>query len=229
MSGRYAVYFVPDRNTYLYQLGSCFLGRSVFKDDHLPEELIFQWPSEAPRHLTSVPKFYGFHATIKAPFELDGSPEKLKEALAGLAAQTAPFQLPPLAVSFVDDFFLALTLTRSSKPLAELEKNCLTALAPFTRPLSQEDRDRRGALTPRQAKNLREWGYHRVLEDFQFHLTLTGPIQDRSTVKKLTTLAEEYFAKVLGRENKFDCLTLLYQEDRQTPFEVLEVFPLTGV
>ena len=53
------------------------------------------------RALTTEPRRYGFHATIKAPFRLaeDASPSDLSAALAELADAEKPFAAGQLAVS----------------------------------------------------------------------------------------------------------------------------------
>ncbi|MDR1921337.1 MAG: DUF1045 domain-containing protein [Candidatus Adiutrix sp.] len=228
MAGRYAVYFVPPEQSEFYRLGATLLGRSVFSENSPQLEKREAPPCPDREYLTAEPRFYGFHGTIKAPFELNGSKNELMAALAKLAAETRPFKLPPLKVSFVEAKFLALTLSRESRELADLEKKCLVCLRGLSAPLSPADIERRGRLAPRLAENLKNWGYHLVLDDFKFHMTLTGPVDSGRTAAALIKFMEEYFQPVLARENIFGALTLLYQEDRERPFTALKVFPLNG-
>ncbi len=228
MAGRYAVYFVPSQASEFYRLGVNLLGRSVFPGDKIQVKKFSSLPGKYWESLSASPRFYGFHATIKAPFELNGTREELWAALAALAARTSAFKLPKFKISFVDGKFLALTLKNPCPELAALEKNCLSSLSRLTVPLNQEDINRRGELSPHLIDNLKKWGYHLVLDDFKFHMTLTGPVHAKSTAAILVRLLAGYFKSILAQENIFDALTLLYQEDREKPFKALDVFPLNG-
>lgn len=228
MAGRYAVYFVPPKESAFYRLGASLLGRSVFQNDHVQIRKLRGLPENYWESLSAAPRFYGFHATIKAPFELAGSQEELWAALTVLAAKTHPFKLPKLKVAFLDGKFLALTLRNSSSELAGLEKNYLTSLNHLAAPLSQNDLNRRGDLPPHLADNLKKWGYHLVLDNFKFHMTLTGSVHSKPTAAILVRLMNEYFRPILAQAQTFDALTLLYQENREKPFTVLDVFPLNG-
>ena len=66
----------------------------------------------------------------------------------------------------------------------------------FRAPLTPEDRARRNpsALTPRQRDYLDRWGYPYVLEDFRFHMTLTGRLDAERREPVLTMLRERFAA-----------------------------------
>ena len=80
------------------------------------------------RDLTTEPRRYGFHATIKAPFRLaeDTSLSDLSAALAELAHAEKPFAAGPLAVSTLalgeGTAFVALTPPAPSPEIARLEE-----------------------------------------------------------------------------------------------------------
>jgi hypothetical protein len=68
----------------------------------------------------------------------------------------------------------------------------------FRAPLTPEDRARRNpsALTPRQCDYLDRFGYPYVMEDFRFHMTLTGRIGADRRPPILTMLQDRF--SVLG-------------------------------
>src|ERR1700681_4734773 len=69
---RFAIYFVPAADTALYRFGAAVLGYDCYtgagvdrlRDVGLTEA---EWAA-----LTAEPRTYGFHATLKAPFQLRG-------------------------------------------------------------------------------------------------------------------------------------------------------------
>ena len=69
MSERFAVYYAPNPEGALWHLGSAWLGRDAYRDRELPRS---EFPSLALldlEALTAAPRGYGFHATLRAPFE----------------------------------------------------------------------------------------------------------------------------------------------------------------
>ena len=64
---RYAIYYAAPRGSALDRFGADLLGYDAWSGDDLqfPNGLPLDW-----RELTSDPRKYGFHATLKAPFAL---------------------------------------------------------------------------------------------------------------------------------------------------------------
>ena len=102
---RYAIYLAPKPETALWRFGSAVLGYdaatgldvSGFRLPSLPEE---QWLKATARART-----YGFHATLKAPFRLDGKYDEqalIEELMAFSATQPALPELP-LHLELLDD------------------------------------------------------------------------------------------------------------------------------
>jgi hypothetical protein len=54
----------------------------------------------------------------------------------------------------------------------------LKAFSAYRAPLSDADRERRmkGKLSPRQIELMDQWGYPYVLDEYRFHMTLTGAL-----------------------------------------------------
>jgi len=117
-----------------------------------------------------------------------------------LAGSLRPFNMPPLQVQRIDDF-LALVPMPSHPANAEIQAAaaaCVTQLQPLAAPLSASNLARRRAagLTPRQDALLQQWGYPFVLEEFRFHLSLTGSLarEREDTVELVLDAAEQFFA-----------------------------------
>ena len=131
--------------------------------------------------LTARPRRYGFHATLKPPFRL--APGRRADELATdvgrLAARLAPVRMEALALDRLGRF-MALTPRGDAGALAALAAAVVTGLDTYRAPLGPDEvaRRRPERLSPRQRANLARWGYPFVLEEFRFHLTLTGPLDD---------------------------------------------------
>ncbi len=156
----------------LATFGATWLGWDAARGKAVPQP-----PVDGIEAATQAPRKYGFHGTLKAPFRLHGSQavDALQTAAADLATRLAPVALTALVLKPLGGF-LALVPGDASDALADLASRCVTELDRFRAPLSQVDLDRRRAsgLTPRQDELLQRWGYPYILEEFRFHMTLTG-------------------------------------------------------
>ena len=121
------------------------------------------------------------------------------EAATELAARTAPFALPPLAVSDVFGF-LALRETAPCPPLQALADACVEHLDPFRAPPSDAElaRRRRANLTPRQDAMLVRWGYPYVFDTWFFHMTLTR----RLTTEEKRSISPRLSATLRARSRR---------------------------
>lgn len=183
---RYAVYYAPPRDSALARFGAVWLGW----DAEAGAEVDGPEPAGLPRpraEIVAAPRKYGFHATLKAPFRLAPAAELegLEAALRDLAAEHAPFALP-LAMTAIEGF-LALTPAEPLPYLDALAAACVTRLDGF-RALARPDEIARrdpAKLVGRQSEYLAAWGYPYVLEQFRFHITLTGalPAAEQAAVR----------------------------------------------
>ena len=84
--------------------------------------------------------------------------------------------------------------------LETLAADLVRATNPFRAALSQADLDRRRAagLTPHQDALLTEWGYPFVMDEFRFHITLSGKLDD-ATMRDLFRAADAWFGPHSGR------------------------------
>ncbi|MCU0907949.1 MAG: DUF1045 domain-containing protein [Rhodobacteraceae bacterium] len=175
---RWAVYYLPPpeaETAALAAAGAAWLGWDVETGREVAPPAL-KVPV-AVAELVATPRRYGFHATIKPPFRLaDGTtPDDLRDACAALCAALTPIRLDGLALTDPDGF-LALTPVGDTQPLGALAARVVADLDRFRAPPPPEETARRRAagLTPRQDALLQRWGYPYVMEEFGFHMTLTG-------------------------------------------------------
>ena len=188
---RVAVYFAPSAQSAWWQAGSQWLGRcaatgTVFDAPDVPGV-----STEMLRELTAEPRRYGFHATLKPPFRLQhGSGlDGVLQEIHRLCNDIAPFTLPPLRVAVLGDF-LALRPQGDNHRANAVAAGCVTSLQPLAAPLYADElaRRRRQPLTPEQDGLLQRWGYPWVLDQYRFHLSLTGGLSTCSEAQRAALL-----------------------------------------
>ncbi len=226
---RYAVYFALPRESGLWRLAQRWLGRDCESGETLEQPALDGWAGDEITRVTESPRRYGFHATLKAPFRLapGSTPQDLHRSLAGFAARQHPFVAPPLTVSTIGPF-LALTLSASSPEMAALAAAAVRDLEPLRAPLNDKDMARRLAaeLSPRQEELLRRWGYPYVLEEFRFHMTLTGPLADPERRARLQTALAELFRPELAEPVPVEEISLYSQPSAEQPFTLVGRYAL---
>lgn len=226
MTARYAIYAAPAPETPLWRFGSSVIGY----DAAAASEVGFpaSAPCDAPdwRHLTEDPRRYGFHGTLKAPFALAaGTGEAdLLEAAMLFAERRQAFTLPALKVSLIGAF-VALVPDGPSPDLDVLAADCVCDFDAFRAPLTAADRERRlqSQLSERQIARLDDWGYPHVFEDFRFHMTLTGRLDEARREPVRAALAERY--RAVAAPMPVDALCVFRQPDRAGRFSILARFP----
>ena len=224
-AARVAVYYAPEPDDPLADLGAAWLGRDA--ESGAPR---VQPPVAGIVELTAEPRVYGFHATLKPPLRLaDGTDwAGLRDAARGLAAGVTPFDLPPLAVADVHGF-LALRETAPCPALQALADLCVAALDPFRAPPNGDElaRRRRAGLSPAAEAMLLRWGYPYVFGTWFFHLTLTRRLspEERATV---APQAAAWFAPALARPRRVRAICLFTQASPGAAFRLAERLPLRG-
>ena len=216
---RYAIYYAP-------RPGDFATRANLWLSDAAPHLPGLPRP---PADLTTAPRRYGFHGTIKAPFRLaDGTTgQHLRDALAALSARLAPVRMAGLRLERVKGF-LALLPEGDETDLLALGAEVVSRLDPLRAPLTEAEiaRRRPDRLTARQRDLLARWGYPHVMEEFRFHLTLTDDLPPEVAQATATVLGP-WFADVLPRP--FDIADLcLFGEDAAGRFHLLHRYPLTG-
>jgi hypothetical protein len=227
---RYAVYFCPSPDSDWGLAGAQWLGRCAITGKTSQQLEISGIDSELFRSLTSDPKRYGWHATLKAPFKLAPEHEvgELLLKLHQLAKSLKPFDLPKLEVSSVGGF-LSLRPKIASDELDAAAAMCVRDLQSFSLPLTEKELTRRrnkAELTPEQDKLLVDWGYPWVLDEFNFHFSLTGSLDsvDAKTEKKLIQAAKHHFQNL--SICRFDRIALVIEPEAGKDFEVIKLLEL---
>lgn len=218
---RYAIYFTPPADDPLTQTAGRWLGRDAFSGTAHDDHAVFS-------DVTAEPRRYGFHATLKAPFELSEkrSEADLAKAFADFAATRHAFDIPKLVVGSLGPFF-ALVPHGVHQPLQDFAADIVDYFDPFRAPLSDSDIARRRPqhLSDSQRHNLSLWGYPHVMDDFRFHMTLTGPVEYDASATMRDKLENE-FAEFIDRPLTISGLALFVEEQRGAPFTVHTWLPL---
>jgi putative phosphonate metabolism protein len=225
---RYAIYHAAARGGVLDRFGAHMLGYDGWTGEDLsfPEDVVRSVPDW--RDLTQDPRKYGFHATLKAPMALaDGKTEaELLAACESFAGTPRPVPVIAPVVNSISGF-LAVVPTEPSAELERLAADCVSAFDSFRAPLTPEDRARRNPakLTPRQCDYLDRWGYPYVMEEFRFHMTLTGRLGSERREPLLAMLRERFAAVGLTRL-VIDGIALFRQDDAASRFRIIGHWPL---
>ncbi|HEV7258106.1 MAG TPA: DUF1045 domain-containing protein [Bosea sp. (in: a-proteobacteria)] len=226
---RYAIYYAPAADSPLWQFGGATLGYDAFTG----EDIAFAVPpgcdADGWPGLTAEPRRYGFHATLKAPFELaNGRNEGQLRAFAHqIAAGLSAVPLAGLAVTALGRF-VALTPAEPSTALQKLAFDIVQAFEPFRAPLSAADLERRLAspLTPAHRAYLEAYGYPYVGDAFRFHMTLTGSLQPEVVGQIKSALVRAHAEAVPAGPVAIDRMALFRQDDRASRFRLLDSFVL---
>lgn len=222
-SPRYAIYYAPAPGSDLDRFGAALLGYDAFTGQDLPfPDGILQ---AAPdwRGLTGDPRKYGFHATLKAPFSLASGRTE-----AGLVSACEAFAATPRAIPVIRPVvgsisgFIAVIPAEPPAALIRLAADCVTEFDSFRAPLTEVDRVRRNPsqLTPPQRQHLERWGYPYVMDDFCFHMTLTGRVGAERR-EALLAMLRDRFAAVGVTSLAIGAVALCRQEAPDLRFRII--------
>ena len=168
---RFAIYYLPPDGA-LAAFGAAWLGWDI--ETGQPHHH-FELPGLDA--VTQAPRKYGFHATLKPPFHLaeGATPCALSDAVANLARKTPAAKADGLQIAPLGRF-LALVPVGDAADIARVAADCVTTLDPFRAPPTEAELARRRGKGLNAAKEemLQRWGYPHVLDEFRFHMTLTG-------------------------------------------------------
>ena len=177
---RYALYYAPRPETALGIFGSQWLGWSLETGEpvkHLDVDGL-KIPIKA---ITKTPRKYGFHGTLKPPFRLaaDKTISALKSKVSDLAATLPAFKMNGLKVRNLKHF-LALTPQGDAETLNHIAATLVKDLDIFRAPLNEAElaKRRRSPLSEKQESYLAQYGYPHIFDPFQFHLTLSGHLEE---------------------------------------------------
>jgi putative phosphonate metabolism protein len=227
---RYAIYYAPAQGSDLDCFGSHLLGYDVYSGATLafPESMTQVVPDWL--ELTQDPRKYGFHATLKAPLSLAPGRAETELLAACETFATTSRSIPVFKpVVHLISGFIAVVPEKPPDTLLTLAADCVRAFDAFRAPLTAADRSRRNPsrLTPRQLAHLDRWGYPYVMEDFQFHMTLTGSIPaDRQA--GILAILQRRFAEIDLPALSVDSIALFRQERADTRFRIVRSYALNG-
>lgn len=223
---RYAVYFAPPAASPLWRFGCSVLGVDPETGEAAGLPALRRFDAETWREITAEPRKYGFHGTLKAPFRLapGRGEDELHAACARFAAERARFACAGMMVAAIGRF-LALRTVQPCAPLDRLAAGCVSAFDEFRAPLAEAEIERRlrAPLSERQRAHLEQWGYPYVFEDFRFHMTLTGPLDDEMRALAEAELREHFALSGADGSLIVSEIALYRQEDG--PFRLIARFP----
>jgi putative phosphonate metabolism protein len=228
---RYALYFSPAEHHPLTKAAAVWLGRNAFTNQTFPTPDVADLEPETVHALTADPRRYGFHATLKAPFELapGRSEDELLAALDAFAAETPAFAIPNVVVGQIGRFF-ALVPDMIYPELQRFAGRVVEAFEPYRAPLTEADIARRKPerLTLPERANLDRWGYPYVFDEFRFHMTLTGQVEPELAPAMRREL-DRRFADFAHAPLPIDGLALFIEPSRGSSFIIHRWLPLAQV
>ena len=221
---RYAIYYAPAPGSVLDRFGADLLGYDAYRGDDLPFPRDLTLATPDWRDLTQDPRKYGFHATLKAPMALASGRTEAQLAAACEAFAGTARSIP--AIEPVVDSISGFIAVMPAKPSAELLQfvgDVTREFDSFRAPLTAGDRARRNPakLTPRQCEYLDRWGYPYVMEEFRFHMTLTGRL-DEARREPVMAMLRDRFSAIGLKTLAIDRVALFRQDHADTRFRIIQ-------
>jgi putative phosphonate metabolism protein len=226
---RYAIYYAPEPMSALWRFGCGVIGYDAASGTDVPfsttgGQSIAEWSI-----ITEEPRRYGFHATMKAPFELadPGSEGELLRRVAMLASCQKCVEIEEVQVATLSRF-VALTAVGDVTPMMTLASKIVEGLDDLRAPLTEADRARRlaASLSARQKNYLDLYGYPYVREEFRFHMTLTGAVRPPDIERLRSNLERHKEMASISGPVPIAALTVFRQFRRDARFRIIARFPL---
>ena len=225
MFTRYAIYYTASGP--FAEKGAAWLGWDIARG------IAVSQPEGDRIDLTAVtarPVKYGFHGTIKAPFFLaNGETETaLRDALVQFCDCAKAARMEGLQIALLGRF-LAFVPTGDTSELKALAASVVRDLDSFRARASEAElaRRRKANLSTAQESNLLAWGYPHVMDNFRFHMTLSGPLPSNQA-PALQAVAAAHFAGVVPEPPCIDALSLV-GERADGRWQVISRVPLQPV
>ena len=228
---RYAIYFTPPAYDPLTLAAAQWLGRNAFSGEAMEPPAIRGIGIHDIAFNTALPRRSGFHATLKSPFRLaPGVTEQaLLRHLMRFAGAHDPFDLPRLEVVRLGNFF-GLAPVLPCETMRFLAAAVVQEFDAFRAPLSEAELERcdPGDLTAPQFANLHRWGHPYVMDEFRFHMTLTGPLSAIDMPRSELAL-RDHFEPFLRKPVEVANLALFVEEEQGAPLLVHSLHPMGRV
>ncbi|TCD14986.1 DUF1045 domain-containing protein [Oricola cellulosilytica] len=227
---RYAIYFTPPSDLFLTRVASSWLGRDAVTGVSWPHPKVAGMTQNEVACLTVAPRRYGFHATLKAPFRLAEhfTADALSRMAERFCREVEPVIVPTARIERLGAFF-AITSENRIEKLDALAARVVAVFDKFRAPLSEREFQRRepDSLSAAQLRNLQNWGYPSVFDEFRFHMTLTGPV-DAADRGRVAAALEEHFAEALSAPLEIDRIAIYREPEEGAPFVLQEMFELAA-
>ena len=227
---RYAIYWVPARDSVLARFARTWLGSGPETGEPDSDRQTFGLDAALAERAVASPRRYDLHATLKAPMRLKEASEAgaLAAALERFAARRRRFWAgPPRLTRF--NRYLALVPATPTADLEWLAQECETAFDRFRAPLDEHELARRTnpLMSARQRDLVASFGYPFVLSHFVFHITLAGPLADAELTQVEAALAPA-LAQVCAEPLAIEEIALFGDPGGDGCFKTIRRFPLGG-
>ncbi|MCA1490778.1 DUF1045 domain-containing protein [Sinorhizobium alkalisoli] len=225
---RYAICFTPPMSDPLSAVAASWLGRSVYSGEAVEFPSVGALSVSEIAFHTAVPRRFGFHAMIMAPFRL--APEtdegQLLKALMHFTTAETPLTVERMELARISQCW-GLVPHVPFHAMHLLAARVIEAFDRFRAPLSEEEIERTDPdrLTAPQFSNLHRWGDPFVMDEYRFHLKLTGPLS-AAAERRLETPLRELFEPRLAEPLVVDSLALFVEQDARAPMRVHSQHPL---
>lgn len=218
---RCAIYFVPPADDPLQIAAAQWLRRDPYTGARV------SWPVEGlvetdHAFLTAAPRRFGFHGTLKAPFRLAPEYEigDLQAALDRFCRRLPAVTVPEMRIVPIQNAF-ALVPAVPMLELNDLAADFVTAFDIYRSPITDLDLARGdiGRFNGQQFDNLRNWGHPNVFDQFRFHMTLTGPI-DELERDHVALVLQRHFGDLATAPLHIGQVALFVEPEPNAPFFV---------
>jgi hypothetical protein len=151
------------------------------------------------------------------------------DAVGRFAAARRALSVPSMVLAEIGDF-LALVPASRCDDLQDLADCCVVEFDEYRQSADEAElaKRRAGGLSPRQDELLLRWGYPYVLEQWRFHLTLSGRLPDEEERAAVMTVLRKHFSGYIDRPLHVRDLCVFRQPAPDRPFSVLARFRLGG-
>ncbi|MFK0384243.1 DUF1045 domain-containing protein [Agrobacterium sp. NPDC090273] len=228
---RYAIHFTPSPNDPLTQAAAAWLGRDVYSGRAVEPPGMIDLAMPDISYHTALPRRYGFHGTIKAPFRLaEGHSEaSLLRDLMRFSGKQEPFVLPQLVVAKLENVF-SLVPERPCDVLHFLAASVVQEFDRYRAPIGDAEIERANPerLSAAQLTNLYRWGSPHVMDEFRFQMTLTGSVEPVN-YSRIERAVKTVFEPLLARPMPFANLALFIEDEPGAPFRVHSLHPMGRV
>ncbi|HEY4199573.1 MAG TPA: DUF1045 domain-containing protein [Devosiaceae bacterium] len=220
---RCAIYFIPPAQSDLTLAAAEWLRRDPYTGARV-SAAVEGLTEDDHAFLTAVPRRYGFHGTLKAPFHLvpGRSLDDLQRKLDAICGSLQPVTVNT-RIGRVGTIF-ALLPTRPDADLDAVAARIVTEVDAFRSPLTDDELERRdlSRLSGRQLAHLLAWGSPHVFDEFRFHMTLTSPVPPLER-DHVATVLTRHFGPLAEAPLEIGQLALCVEPEPYAPFLVHSV------